>query len=120
MNSKEFALWLDSTMSNEQMSGRALAKLLGVHDSQVSRWRHGDGIPRPDTIGHLAQVFKVDTLRLLQLSGVVDLPGVEPLPIPPSTGRLKKLETRILHLPGLSRAEADVLIQTLRKINNTS
>jgi predicted transcriptional regulator len=115
---KKFALWLDNTMSNEEMSGRTLANLLGVNDSQVSRWRHGDGIPRPDTIGRLAEIFKVDTMRLLQLSGVVHLPGVEPLPIPTSTGRLKRLETRIYSLPGLSRAEAEVLVRTLRDINN--
>ncbi len=108
-----FGYWLDVTLANQHMSGRDLAHAVGVHDSAVSRWRAGKGVPTMEAIAKLAELFKVEPLRLAVTAGVVssDVAGVSPLEMSEPTERRKEVRERLRSLPGLSSAEVQALLE---------
>lgn len=108
---KEFGEWLDITLSNRRIMSRALAGDLGVHDSAVSRWRAGAGVPAMDTTFRLAEILDVDPMRLAVTAGHVpeEVAGVEPLPMPEPTERHESVRRQIGRIRGVTD-------QTRRKI----
>lgn len=64
-----FASWLTAAMQTHDLSQAALARTLGVADTQVSRWRRGQVVPSVRYLQDLADTFGVDRLLLDQLVG---------------------------------------------------
>lgn len=109
-----FGRWLDTTMANHDVSGRALAHKVGVNDSVVSRWRSGQGTPGLDTCARLADALGVDPMRLAVTAGVVDpsMARVEPLPMPPATALRERVRDQIGQIKGLTDQTRQALLET--------
>ena len=109
-----FGHWLDLTMSNRGIKGRTLAKALKVHESAVSRWRAGNGVPSMDSCLRLGKYLDVEPIRLAVTAGLMDgeLAGVEPLPFPEPTAYRQKVKEQILGIKGLTRREQQKLLDT--------
>lgn len=107
-----FGRWLDLTMANRDIKGRALAKALKVHESAVSRWRAGNGVPSMDSCLRLAKFLHVEPIRLAVTAGLMDseLAGVEPLPCPEPTAHRNAVKEQINKIRGLTAAERQRLI----------
>jgi transcriptional regulator with XRE-family HTH domain len=107
-----FGHWLDLTMSNRKITGRALAKALKVHESNVSRWRAGNGVPNMDSCLRLGKYLDVEPIRLAVTAGLIDgeLAGVEPLPLPEPTQYRKAVKQQILAIKGLTVRERQRLL----------
>jgi transcriptional regulator with XRE-family HTH domain len=105
--------WLDVSMSNAGMTGRDVAQYLNVHDSAVSRWRSGRGKPNMNQVAKLAELFKVEPLRLAVLAGLIDekIAGVPPVEIPAPVRARQEVRDKIKSLPGLTKAEVEALIE---------
>ncbi len=67
MAQQTFADALNQLLRGSGISGNRLADRIGVDSSQVSRWRTGDAIPRPENIAKLADTFGVDYDWLFRL-----------------------------------------------------
>ena len=107
-----FGRWLDLTMANRDIKGRTLAKRLGVHDSAVSRWRSGQGVPALPTLQKLATVLGVDPIRLAVTADLLDetLVGAEPLPMPEPTAQRMQVKDQLARIRGLLPEEKQQLI----------
>lgn len=68
----EFGRWLDVTMDNNKVSGRDLARLVGVTDGAVSRWRNGAVTPSVPFVQEIARALGADPLRLLVTAHHID------------------------------------------------
>lgn len=108
-----FGLWLDLTMANRGIKGRALAKKLHVHDSAVSRWRSGQGTPAMDTLMRLAQTLGVDPIRLAVTAGLLDgqIVTATPLPLPAPTAQRQSVKEQLSKIRGITATEKQRLIQ---------
>lgn len=109
----QFGYWLDVSMANAKLTGRDLAEQLGVHDSAVSRWRAGKAVPTMDGIAKLAEVFRVEPLRLAVTAGLVSrkVAAVEPVDIPEPTALRAEVRERLRALPGLTAVETQSLLE---------
>lgn len=109
---ERFGRWLDLTMSNRDIKGRALAKALKVHESAVSRWRAGNGVPSMDSCLRLGKYLKVEPIRLAVTAGLMDgeLVGVEPLPLPEPTAQRQAIKDQLAKIRGLTAKERQRLI----------
>lgn len=109
-----FGRWLDLTMANRNIKGRAVAKACKVHESAVSRWRKGNGVPSMDSCLRLAKFLDTEPLRLAVTAGLMDaeLAGVEPLPLPEPTAYRKAVKEQILAIKGLTQRERQRLLDT--------
>jgi len=112
-----FAQWLDITMSNRGITGRHLAKRLGVHDSAVSRWRSGQGIPSMDTCVRLATELDVDPLRLAVTAGHMDgeVVGIDPLALPADYARRKHVREQIRSIKGVDTGVIERLLEVFER-----
>lgn len=108
-----FGEWLDVTMSNKGITGRRLAEAAGVHDSAVSRWRVGQGVPNMDAIEGIASLLGVDPLRLAVTAGLLshEVARVEPLPMPEPTARRESVRRQLARLRGVTERERKLLLQ---------
>jgi transcriptional regulator with XRE-family HTH domain len=115
-----FGQWLDLTMSNRGIKGRALAKTLKVHESAVSRWRAGNGVPSMDSCLRLGKYLDVEPIRLAATAGLIDgeLAGVDPLPLPEPTAYRKAVKEQILAIKGLTQRERQKLLDTYDEFRN--
>lgn len=111
-NAETFGRWLDLTMENRGIKGRALAKRLKVHDSAVSRWRRGLGTPTLDTTMKLAKLLDVEPLRLAVTAGLMDgdLANKKPLPMPEPTAHREAVKRQLLGIRGLTAEERQNLL----------
>lgn len=109
----DFSEWLDTTMSNKNIMGRTLAEAVGVHDSAVSRWRAGTGVPTMEVIEPMATLLDVDALRLAVTAGLVSssVAGVDPLPMPEPTARRESVKRQLARLRGVTETERRLLLQ---------
>lgn len=109
-----FGRWLDLSMSNRGIKGRTLARALKVHESAVSRWRAGNGVPSMDSCLRLGKYLDVEPIRLAVTAGLMDgdLAGVEPLPMPEPTAQRKAIKDQLARIRGLTSAERQKLIDT--------
>lgn len=109
-----FGHWLDLTMSNRGIKGRALARALKVNESAVSRWRAGKGVPSMDSCLRLGKYLDTEPIRLAVTAGLIDgeLAGVEPLPLPEPTAYRKAVKEQILAIKGLTQRERQKLLDT--------
>lgn len=109
-----FGRWLDLTMANREIKGRTLAKACKVHESAVSRWRAGNGVPSMDSCLRLAKYLNIEPLRLAVTAGLMDaeLAGVEPLPMPEPTAYRRAVKEQILAIKGLTQRERQRLLDT--------
>lgn len=109
-----FGEWLDVTLSNKGIMGRALADRVGVHDSAVSRWRAGQGVPSIDALQRIAEFLDVDPLRLAVTAGQVPekVAGVEPLTIPEPTARRQAVKRQLGRIRGITESERQHLLVT--------
>lgn len=107
-----FGRWLDLTMANREIQGRQLARKLKVHDSAVSRWRSGQGVPALDTTMRLARLLDVEPLRLAVTAGNMDgeLAGVAPLPLPEATAARIAVKQQLMKIRGLTPQERQKLL----------
>jgi transcriptional regulator with XRE-family HTH domain len=107
-----FGRWLDLTMANRDIKGRQLARALKVHESAVSRWRAGNGVPSMDSCLRLGKYLKVEPIRLAVTAGLMDgeLAGIEPLPQPEPTAHRNAVKEQIGKIRGLTVAEKQRLI----------
>lgn len=108
-----FGRWLDLTMANREIKGRTLARKLHVHDSAVSRWRSGQGVPTLDTTLKLAQILGVEPIRLAVTAGLMDgsLVSAQPLPLPEPTAQRQSVKDQLSRMRGLTAQEKQRLIQ---------
>lgn len=109
-----FGRWLDLTMANREIKGRTLAKACKVHESAVSRWRAGNGVPSMDSCLRLAKYLDTEPLRLAVTAGLMDaeLSGVEPLPMPEPTAYRRAVKQQIMSIKGLTQRERQRLLDT--------
>lgn len=107
-----FGRWLDLTMANRNIKGRALAKRVGVHDSAVSRWRGGQGVPALPALQLLAKSLGVDPVRLAVTAGLLDesLVGQKPFPMPEPTAQRALVKEQLSKIRGLLPEERQALI----------
>src|SRR3954453_3482351 len=75
-----FSGWLATTMQTRGLTQAQLARSVGVADTQVSRWRRGQGVPTVMYLQRIADPFGVQRVTLDQLVGlpVAQAPGAEP------------------------------------------
>lgn len=108
-----FGRWLDLTMSNRGIKGRQLAKAMKVHESAVSRWRAGNGVPSMDSCLRLGKYLKVDPLRLAVTAGLMDgdLAELDPLPMPEPTAQRASVKDQLAKIRGLTAAERQRLLE---------
>jgi transcriptional regulator with XRE-family HTH domain len=109
----KFGEWLDVTMSNKRMMGRTLAEAAGVHDSAVSRWRSGAGVPGAETLARIAEALGVDPLRLAVTAGQIPekVAGVAPLPTPEPTAQRESVRRQIASIKGLTERSRGKLLR---------
>ncbi len=109
---ENFGEWLDITMSNKKIMGRTLAEEVGVHDSAVSRWRAGNGVPSVETLARIAEALDADPLRLAVTAGVIprEVAGVDPLPVPEPTAQRESVKHQLAHIKGLTNRERAHLV----------
>lgn len=109
---ERFGRWLDLTMSNRDIKGRALARALKVHESAVSRWRAGNGVPSMDSCLRLGKYLNVEPIRLAVTAGLMDgeLVGVDPLPLPEPTAQRQAIKDQLAKIRGLTAKERQRLI----------
>lgn len=114
----EFGEWLDLTLSNKRIMGRTLAEAVGVHDSAVSRWRAGAGVPSMETLALIAEFLDVDPLRLAVTAGQVPqrVAGVDPLPLPEPTAQRESVKRQIARIKGVTDASRRKLLATYEEI----
>jgi transcriptional regulator with XRE-family HTH domain len=107
-----FGRWLDLTMANRDIKGRELSRKLKVHESAVSRWRAGNGVPSMDSCLRLAKFLNVEPIRLAVTAGLMDgdLIGVEPLPMPEATAQRSAVRSQLDKIRGLTKGERDALL----------
>lgn len=107
-----FGRWLDLTMANRNIRGRSLAKRVGVHDSAVSRWRSGQGVPALPALQQVAKALGVDPIRLAVTAGLLDesLVGQPPLPMPEPTAQRALVKEQLSKIRGLLPEEKQALI----------
>lgn len=107
-----FGQWLDLTMSNRAIKGRSLARALKVHESAVSRWRAGNGVPSMDSCLRLGKFLDVEPIRLAVTAGLMDgeLVGVLPLPLPEPTAQRRAIKDQLSKIRGLTANERQKLI----------
>lgn len=101
-NQTRFAAWLAVAMDNKGYSGRKLAKLLGNHDTSVSKWKAGEAVPTVSTLIKMAQVFDVPPQRLLATARPDEFDPKnfgEPLPVPSKLAYRKRVAEYIRNLP---------------------
>lgn len=110
---KLFGEWLDITLSNRGIMGRALADAVGVHDSAVSRWRAGQGVPSIEALERIAEFLSVDPLRLSVTAGQIPpkVAGVEPFEIPEPTARREAVKRQLSRIRGVTEAERRLLLR---------
>lgn len=68
MTAPSFADALNELLAGNGMSGKELARRIGMDAAQVGRWRRGRGFPRPDNLIRVAAVLGVDYEWLLGLA----------------------------------------------------
>lgn len=109
---ERFGRWLDLTMANRDIKGRALAKRVGVHDSAVSRWRSGAGVPALPTLQQVATVLGVNPIALAVTAGLLDesLVGIPPLAMPEPTAQRTQVKDQLAKIRGLLPEEKQALI----------
>lgn len=109
-----FGRWLDVTLANSRTTGRQLAESIGVHDSAVSRWRSGTGVPALETCMKIAGAMGVDPLRLAVTAGHMDsaVVGIEPLDIPPPIAEREHVRSQIMKIKGLTEESRSKLLET--------
>src|SRR5215210_3166980 len=66
---RRFAHWLNLTMERRGLSQADLARVVGVADAQVSRWRRGRVIPTVRSLQRIADTFGVPRVTLDSLAG---------------------------------------------------
>src|SRR3954471_20828290 len=115
-----FGEWLDITLSNKGIMGRTLAEAIGVHDSAVSRWRSGTGVPAMAQIEPMAELLGVDALRLSVTVGLVSetVAGAPKLPTPAPTAQRESVKRQLARLRGVTEEERSLLLQAYEDANN--
>lgn len=114
-----FSEWLDITLENRGMSGRALAELMGVADEAISRWRTGASSPSRDNVVKMAEALDVDAVRLALTAAVLPpefAPGVAPYPIPEPTAQRDSVRRQIARIKGLSEDGKEALLKTYDRL----
>lgn len=66
---KGLADWLNATMQSRRLSQAQLARVVGVADTQVSRWRRGQVVPTVRYLQRLADTLDVPRVSLDRLAG---------------------------------------------------
>ena len=69
IDKQPFAAWLDATMKARGLSQAELARVVGVADAQVSRWRRGQVVPTVRYLQQIADVIGVQRITLDRLAG---------------------------------------------------
>ena len=67
--SSHFASWLSTTMQRRGLSQAELARVVGVADTQVSRWRRGQVVPTVHYLQRVADALDVSRSTLVELAG---------------------------------------------------
>ena len=67
--SRQFADWLNATMQSRGLSQAELARVVGVADTQVSRWRRGQVVPTVRYLQRIADRLQVPRASLDRLAG---------------------------------------------------
>jgi transcriptional regulator with XRE-family HTH domain len=67
--SRGFAHWLNATMQSRGLSQAQLARVVGVADTQVSRWRRGQVVPTVRYLQRIADTLDVPRASLDRLAG---------------------------------------------------
>jgi transcriptional regulator with XRE-family HTH domain len=109
-----FGEWIDVTLSNKGTKGRSLADEIGVHESAISRWRAGAGVPGTDVLTALADALGLEPLRLFVTAGVVPAEAVhvEPYPIPEPTAQRNSVKRQLNRIRGLTDESRRRLMET--------
>ncbi len=99
---KPFASWLNATMHARGLSQAAMARQVGVADTQVSRWRRGAVTPSVRYLRRIASTFEVPGATLEQMAGYAISEvseGEEPGDIDPEReAEIQALQARLRHV----------------------
>ena len=96
--SKPFADWLNATMQSRGLSQAQLARVVGVADTQVSRWRRGQVVPTVRYLQRIADTLDVPRVSLDRLAGYpVNQPMQEPEGAPADPQRQAELQAYTAH-----------------------
>lgn len=68
---QRFAVALGQALGDLKLSGRALARAVGVSPAAVGHWRRGETAPRPDMAAKLETALELDPGTLSRLLGYV-------------------------------------------------
>jgi transcriptional regulator with XRE-family HTH domain len=68
---ERFASALRQALADLKLSGRALARAVGVSPAAVGHWRRGETAPRPDMAAKLETALELDPGALSRLLGYV-------------------------------------------------
>jgi len=68
---ERFASALRQALADLKLSGRALARAVGVSPAAVGHWRRGETAPRPDMAAKLETALELDPGTLSRLLGYV-------------------------------------------------
>lgn len=110
---RRFGIWLDRTMINHGLSGIELARMSGLDEGSISRWRHGRARPSLPACEPLAEALGVDPQRLAKTAGLLPprlFPDIELFPLPPRTGERARLQG-VLRGLGLSEMVVDAMLE---------
>lgn len=69
---ERFGKFFDSLLSQSDMSGAEAARRLRVAQSQVSRWRRGEGGLSQQSLQRISEVFGTDLNYLREIAGLTD------------------------------------------------
>lgn len=116
---QDFGAWLDVTLSNSGMRGRELAEKIGVHESAVSRWRGGVGIPSVEILTKIAEELNLEALRLVVTASLIpaEVAGVQPYPMPEPTAQRESIRRQIGRITGVDDEIRQRLLDVYEEAN---
>jgi transcriptional regulator with XRE-family HTH domain len=95
-----FANWLNATMQSRGLTQAQLARVVGVADTQVSRWRRGQVVPSVHYLQRIADTLEVPRVDLDRLAGypVTDAAEASPSDDPQLQAELQAYEAEFRRL----------------------
>lgn len=118
-----FALWLDRTLTEREISGGELARAVGKSGGTVSRWRNGKLAVGLESVLKIAAFLDVDHIALLVTAGLMESEearGAERLPLPEPTATVSRAREHIMRTPGLSNEDREALMRVINERYGTS
>lgn len=118
-DAQDFGPYLTQAMAAAGLSQADLARLTGISDSIISKWRRGQATPSVENLRLLAPALGVTTRDLVVRAGHMfpDEVGLKEPPVPPKPpARLASLQDDINAEPGLSEGDKRLMIDLYERL----